>query len=225
MSCGQIVDALARGGVVEAGRDHQELVAAVANDMIVGPERFPERVRKQLETGVAGRMAVHVVDLLEAVEIEEQQHRARRLDVVEDVAQRAPIDRPRSARSRSASRRRFSCADDQLADSRPRAARRPRSETASTRAEHEQPLRAGVERRARRDERAGERRSSRPAARPTAASMKDVRGRFRQGQQCRGARSPRSATSIHQLRDRNNTTANVDQRHAHQRMLRDADRR
>ena len=35
---GQIFDALACAVVVEAGGNHQELVAAVSNDVIVGPE-------------------------------------------------------------------------------------------------------------------------------------------------------------------------------------------
>ena len=63
--------------LVETGVQHQqgELVAAQPPDRIRFAQIGPEQLSHMHEGGVAGRVAEGVVDVLEAVEIEIQQHR------------------------------------------------------------------------------------------------------------------------------------------------------
>ncbi len=90
------------GDVAALGRrrvreDHRELVPAEPPEHVTGSQAPPQRVGDPAEHGVAGEVAVRVVDRLEGVEIEEEQD--RRLAV-------APRALPWRARS-SSKRRRF----------------------------------------------------------------------------------------------------------------------
>ena len=53
--------------------EHRELVAALAPDDVLGPDRSDEPLGDSDEDRVPGRVAVRVVDVLEVVEIDEQQ--------------------------------------------------------------------------------------------------------------------------------------------------------
>ena len=73
-----------------AGQDDHELVAAGAVDAAVGADDFAEAVADLPDLHVAGRMAVAVVDLLQAVEVDRQQReRLRGLDLLAIVAPRS----------------------------------------------------------------------------------------------------------------------------------------
>src|SRR5690606_14561991 len=65
---------LARGGLVPDGRQqHRELVAAEPRDEVAGADAVGEAVRDELEEPVPDRVPEGVVDLLEAVQVEEEQ--------------------------------------------------------------------------------------------------------------------------------------------------------
>src|SRR5262249_40504416 len=57
------------GGLVAAGQDDQELLATVAADEVVGARRRRHAGGRLHQGGVAGRVAVGVVDELEVVEV------------------------------------------------------------------------------------------------------------------------------------------------------------
>ena len=59
-------------GLLAAGLDDGELVAAEPGDQLVAAHRRPEPLRRRDQQGVAGRVAVNVVDRLEAVEVDAQ---------------------------------------------------------------------------------------------------------------------------------------------------------
>ena len=58
------------------GQQHDELVAADARDGIDGPHRAAHACRGGSQHGVSGRVPMGVVDLLEAIEVDEQQRAA-----------------------------------------------------------------------------------------------------------------------------------------------------
>jgi len=64
-------------GLVVHGRhqQHGELVGGQPGDLVAGPAQQPEALADGLQHGVAGGMAVLVVDLLEIVQVEDQQRR------------------------------------------------------------------------------------------------------------------------------------------------------
>ena len=62
---------------VRAGEQHDELLAADAVDEVERPQRLSHRVGDVLEHGVAGRVAVLVVDPLEVVEVGHEQPERR----------------------------------------------------------------------------------------------------------------------------------------------------
>ena len=77
----RLVDALGRLvhllGVPDALQDDDELVAPHAHDDVLGADGGADALRHGLEQLVAGLMPARVVDVLEAVEVEEQ-HREQR---------------------------------------------------------------------------------------------------------------------------------------------------
>ena len=65
-----------RAAAVEAGQGDEELVAAEPGDEVGAPQPGDQPLRGRDQHLVAGRVAVPVVDRLEAVEVEEQQGEA-----------------------------------------------------------------------------------------------------------------------------------------------------
>ena len=124
---------------------------------------------------------MQIVDFLEAVEIEEQQHRPRLLDLVEDVAQRAAIDRA-GERIAIGKLPQIILGEHEAVMrgfERPPAALGYREH----RAEHDEPLGTHVERGARGQERAGGIDEGRHRALLRALPLKDVRARLAERQQ------------------------------------------
>ena len=75
------------GGGADVPQQHDEFVAADARDHVGGAHLAHERRRDRLEHGVAGGMAVTIVDRLEFIEIEIDQRRAHAVAL--DVGERA----------------------------------------------------------------------------------------------------------------------------------------
>ncbi len=86
---------LARDGVVRLGGDQRELVAAVAGGEVVGPRGRAQRVADAAQHLVADQVAVLVVDLLEAVQVDqdERQRSAGRALGPLDLAGEAVVHR------------------------------------------------------------------------------------------------------------------------------------
>ena len=83
--------------MVENG-DHDELVAAPAGDHVLEPGRGPQPGRDPLQHRVTGLVAVGVVDVLEAVQVDQQQchrlpHRPGR-SISQGERRAAPVDQP-----------------------------------------------------------------------------------------------------------------------------------
>ncbi len=85
------LDAAVHGRGIQALRHHQELVAPVADDGVRWAEGFAQGGGEPAEGIVAGLMAVEIVDLLEAVQVEEDQGGARGLGHAKDLPQRAAV--------------------------------------------------------------------------------------------------------------------------------------
>lgn len=62
-----------RAGAVVAGQQDRELVAAQPRDRVPLPEPSPQPLRDLLQQQVAGVVAEGVIDLFEAVEVEQEQ--------------------------------------------------------------------------------------------------------------------------------------------------------
>ena len=60
--------------------------------MIVGPEARLQHTREVLQRFVADMMPVHVVDVLEVIEIEEQDRRTGESRIIQDVGQASTIE-------------------------------------------------------------------------------------------------------------------------------------
>jgi hypothetical protein len=60
-------------GVADTREEHRELVAALAADDILGPDRIDEPLGDSNEDLIPGRVAVGVVDPLEVVEVDEEE--------------------------------------------------------------------------------------------------------------------------------------------------------
>ena len=83
------------GAAVRAGHEHGEFVAAEACDEILGTEGGPQPRPDRLEHEVAAVMPERVVDLLEAVEVDEQEPTALQRRVLERAAPTASMNQRR----------------------------------------------------------------------------------------------------------------------------------
>src|SRR6476661_10253245 len=66
-----------RGSILDAGKKNGELVASGASAAGALRRRFHQRLGDAEENLVAGKVAVEIVDALEMVEIEDQEHAPR----------------------------------------------------------------------------------------------------------------------------------------------------
>ena len=166
-------------------------------------------------------MTIQIVDLLEAVEIEEQQHRPRLLDLVEDVAQRAAIDR--AGERIAIGKLPQIILGEQQAVMRRFERPPPALGYREHRAEHDEPLGPHVEGGARGQERAGRTDEGRHQAVLRALPLQDVAARLAERQQTPhrdAGNQPGDALGVGTPeRERQR-----DQEHAHDRMLHDAHR-
>ena len=72
----ELLGDLAHGLLVDVEQQHRELVAAEARGAIAGPQPQRQRVAERAQHLVAGEVAEHVVDLLEAVDVHQHEHGA-----------------------------------------------------------------------------------------------------------------------------------------------------